>query len=168
MEAILSSAAVAAIVGAVVSWLVARVNKDATIAAAERQATAAVEVAEINAAVARERLAHDRQQLAQQGDGTGLSDADQKASREAFLKAVKAWRLAAVTDAEWGVRDHRAGEARSYLIEARMIIGSPVSTPELEELLRALDARTEDGLARAAQLWPLVEETFMATQPRRY
>lgn len=139
IETVLGSAVVAALISGVVSLRVARSTAEATVKAAR--------------VAAREGRAR-------------AADEERRLGRDALVRAVEGWHMAALEDADWSVRQESAGKARAALIETATILGSEVRTEDLDRMLKLLEARNEEDLRAAADIWPAVQQTIMAAIPR--
>jgi hypothetical protein len=127
---LLASAGVAAVISGIVALVVARWQASATIEAA--QATIQAARVTTDAEVARQ-------------------------CRDALRRTVEALQIVGTTEVEWAVRQEQAGKALAGLIEVVAILGQPVRTTHFDQLIDALNARTEEGLVLANRLWPRVQ-----------
>lgn len=84
-------------------------------------------------------------------------EAREKEARAALGRAIVGWQIAAKEDAEWRVRQESAGQARAALIELSIIPAVTIRTPEFDQIVELLTARSEADLAQADELWPKVE-----------
>lgn len=139
VEVLLGSAVVAALISGLVSVFVARKTAQATVDAAQ--------------VAAREGRAR-------------AADEERRLGRDALVRAVEGWHMAALEDADWPVRQESAGKARAALIEIATILGDDVRTQDFDRMLQLLEAKDEEDLTIAAGVWPAVQQTIMTTIPR--
>lgn len=85
---------------------------------------------------------------------------DRERGREVFIAALDAWDMSQLADADDPVRRAKVAEARRHLTEVEAIFGKTVGSEEFDHLNNCLREGDEEGLSKAASLWPRVEMTI--------
>lgn len=137
------SLALTAVVALLVGWF----GRQATLGSAK-----------IAAGVEEKKLQHERDKyFDERRDKAGLDVA----------KASDAMGIVAKTDVAFSVRQAHAREARAALLSVGWTLNRVVGGPRLGDLLKALDSAQEPDLAKAAELWPDIEQAIRRDDPTR-
>ena len=88
-------------------------------------------------------------------------DDERKQARAALVRADEGFHIASLRDAASTVRQESAGKARGGLLEASMILGPGIRSPEFEALVQLLGSGSDEDLERASELWPVVQQSII-------
>lgn len=142
---LLASGAVAAVVGGVASWLVARETRQGTVEQAEAAATAAIGQAKIGAEV----------------EHAKRRDARRDQALPHLVAAEEMMGMLKLGAADPKVRAEAAVLAHSEIARAAVILSDTFDSSQLNELLAEL-LRGGEGFDRAGEIWPDVRRAIVA------
>lgn len=140
---LLASGAVAAAVGAVASWLVARETRKGTVQQAEAAATAAIGQAKIGAEV----------------EHAKRRDARRDQALPHLVAADELIGMISLGAADDKVRSEAAIRAHTEIFQASVILSDTFDSKHLKELLAELRG---GGCDRAVELWPDIRQAIVA------